>query len=314
MIYITAQPDRIKFYWQLLVQLTNFKEKGIDLSNVHVLVGVEEAVPSKEMLSLKETGAQIFFYPYAKDYRYLSSVRPHILKQHYAAMPELKNSYQFYLDCDVIFNRLPDYSKMPFNGNWYVSDTRSYIGANYIMANGKTIFQDMCNIVGIEQQAVIDREEMSGGCQYILTDVDADYWEKVEKDAIQLFTSFPNFWNPEIKKHDGPNREKYESLGENPVQIWCADMWSVLWNAWLRGKDTIIHEELNFSWANGSMKDYLERPIFHLAGLTDDQQKNENAPHFDKRIYDRSSPVGHDFSHINPSSATFPFVQIIKQL
>lgn len=316
MIYITAQPDRVKFYWQLKVQLANFQEMGINMNDVHVLVGCDLAgEPSELMQSLVNTGAQFFFYPYAQDYRYLSSVRPHILKQHYAKFPELQREYMFYTDCDVIFNRLPDFSKMPQDGSWYISDTRSYLSANYILsASGPQTLQDMCDIVGISVDKVKAREKMSGGCHYLLTDVDAAFWEKVEQDSIALFTSFPNRWNSITEKYEGPNAEKYEALGEKVLlQIWCADMWAVLWNAWLRHKYTFIHDEMSFAWANGSILDFKKKPIFHLSGLNDAEAKNTFAPHFDKRLYEQRTPFNDDLSFVSEQSATYPYVQLVKR-
>jgi hypothetical protein len=315
MIYLTAQPDRIKFYWQLRVQLANFMQMGINMNDVHVLVGQDLPEQSEQMKSLRDTGAQVFFYPYQKDYRYLSSVRPHIIKQHYARFPELQAEYIFYMDSDVIFNRLPNYSKLDLDGSWYVSDTRSYISADYILRDGgPTILKDMCDIVGISPDIVKAREMQSGGCQYILTGVNAAYWEKVERDCIKLFISFPNYWNPNTKKYEGINAEKYAALGEGSVQIWCADMWSVLWNAWLLGKYTFITEEMNFSWGNNLIKEFYKRPLFHLAGVTNDSQNDPHAPHFDKRIFENTVPFGTDLSNVNPQSATYPYSQLIKQV
>lgn len=315
MIYLTAQPDRIKFYWQLRVQLANFERMGINMNDVHVLIGSDLPEYSKEMLSLRDTGAQVFFYPYGKDYRYISSVRPHIIKQHYDAFPSLQSEYIFYMDCDVIFNRLPDYRKMPQDGTWYVSDTRSYLSADYILRDGgPTILKDMCDIVGIDPEIVKAREYMSGGCQYLLTGVDSSFWDKVEKDSIKMFISFPNRWNPTTRKYEGMNADKYAALGEGSVQIWCADMWCVLWNAWLRGKTVLISDELNFSWANNSVKEFYKRPLFHLSGVSVDTQKQANAPHFDKALYNNSVPFGADLSYVNPDSASYPYCQIIKSL
>lgn len=315
MIYMMAQPDRIKFYWQLRVQLTNFLEMGINLSDVHILVGEDMPAQSDEMHSLREMGANVFFYHYERDYRYLSSVRPHIIKQHYERFPGLKDEYVLYMDSDVIFNRLPDFKKLSLDGTWYVSDTRSYISADYILRDGgPTILKDMCDIVGISPEVVKAREYMSGGCQYLLTGVDSRYWEKVERDCIKLFISFPNLWNPHTKRYEGVNADKYRDLGEGSIQIWCADMWAVLWNAWLWGKITLITEELNFSWGDNDIKEYYKRPLFHLAGVTTETQQQPNAPHFDKRIYENSMPFGDNLSFVNPRSATYPYVQLINKI
>jgi len=42
MIYISAQPDSIYFIWQLEIQLRNFRTRGIERQNIHVLIGYDE--------------------------------------------------------------------------------------------------------------------------------------------------------------------------------------------------------------------------------------------------------------------------------
>ena len=47
-------------------------------------------------------------------------------------------------------------------------------------------------------------------------------------------------------------------------------MWSLLWNLWLYDHKTIITKELDFSWATDNLDIYEQRPILHMAGVTDD--------------------------------------------
>jgi hypothetical protein len=303
MIYLTAQPDRIKFYWQLVIQLRNFKEMGIDLNNVHILVGVDGLRPSDEMRSLQSTGAQVFFYPYRSDYTYVSSVRPHILKQHFYCYPELSDQYIFYLDSDVVFNRLPDYRELTLDGRWYVSDTRNYLSAQYILRDGgPELFLDMCAVVGIDPFFVKSRDYYVGGAQYIMKGTTSQFWEKVERDCIKLYQIYSQ------------NREKYQALGEKDIQLWCSDMWAVLWNAWLFRKQTFPSSELTFAWGHGCMEDNKQRVMLHLSGVTERTQKNKWAPHFDKFLFDKEVPFAKVLPVVNPQSASYKYVQYIEAI
>jgi hypothetical protein len=45
-------------------------------------------------------------------------------------------------------------------------------------------------------------------------------------------------------------------------------MWSVLWNGWKLGYETITHSNFDFSWATSSQDDYNKMNIMHNAGVT----------------------------------------------
>jgi hypothetical protein len=322
MIYLTAQPDRIKFYWQLRVQLENFRDMGISMQDVHVLVGNDIDRNSDQMRSLRDTGAKVFFYRYEKEYSYISSVRPNIIKQHFAAYPELTEEYIFYLDADVIFNRLPDFSKMPLDGTWYLSDTRNYISAMYIIGSSSyPTLKKLCQIVDVSPAVVQENEGSSGGCQYLLTGVDQYFWHKVEQDCRNLFMAYPNKWSIEKDRYvAGPGQDptleaEYLAMGDKlKLQIWCADMMAILWNVWRKGYRTVISPEMDFAWAFWDKKAADTKNIFHLSGIDHNTRENEYSPHFDKTVYNTSIPFGDDFSHINPNSATANYVSYIKKL
>lgn len=309
MIYLTAQPDRIKFYWQLLVQLENFRQVGIELRDVHVLVACQGA-PSKEMLSLARTsGARVFFYHHSGDYRYLPAVQPHIIAQHYEQLPELQHEYVFFLDCDVIFSRLPDFSLMAEDGTWYLSQTwvqspdNCYINSRYLRRHSELAFQEMAQVVGIAADRVIRNDAVSGGGHYLLTGVDHYFWQKVEMDSMAMYVWY--------------RRREAEYKRLNPacdVQIWCAGMWSLLWNAWLYGHRTAVHPELAFAWATYHLQDFDRYTMLHMAGVIGGVQAQEPGPHFDKMAYDTRAPFADDFSWINPNSITNKYVQLFKSV
>ena len=68
--------------------------------------------------------------------------------------------------------------------------------------------------------------------------------------------------NNQIKK-DNPS---------HALQIWCADMWAVLWNLWFFNGVVKVSDKLSFSWATSHISDYDKHPIFHNAGVTADRK------------------------------------------
>jgi hypothetical protein len=88
--------------------------------------------------------------------------------------------------------------------------------------------------------------------------LDYDFWDRVERDSENLFTQITALNN--IKKELKPD---YHEL-----QIWCADMWAVLWNGWKLGNQTICHKDLEFAWATSAEKDWFDMNIYHNAGVT----------------------------------------------
>ena len=115
----------------------------------------------------------------------------------------------------------------------------------------------MCQIVGIDEQLVKDNELNSIGAQYLMKGVSWRFWADVERDCENLFRDITATNN--VKKSADP---RYHEL-----QIWCSDMWSLLWNAWKMGKETICHPELEFAWGTSTQEDWDKLNIFHNAGV-----------------------------------------------
>jgi hypothetical protein len=61
-------------------------------------------------------------------------------------------------------------------------------------------------------------------------------------------------------------------------------MWAVLWNGWLRGSETKVVPEMDFSWATDHIKRWEETTIFHNAGVVEVGDK------FYKGIYQNVLP------------------------
>jgi hypothetical protein len=266
MVYICVQPSTFYYAWQVDAMLLSFEKCGINFNNVHI---VSVKYPEKGIdthfknVENKWTQSGVIF-SYYEDTRstnhYISSIRPHLLEKHWMAFPDLQNQSIFYHDSDIALTRPIDNLNNMLNDNIvYLSNTIDYIGAKYIESKGHGIFEQMCKIVGIDKDLVRSREMDSGGAQYILKPgITSEFWKNVYNDSEQLFHQI-TLKNISIKTPD------YHEL-----QIWCADMWAVLWNLWKEGYETKIPKELNFTWATMPKTMWEINSIYHNAGIIEE--------------------------------------------
>jgi hypothetical protein len=262
MKYICAQPASLYYAWQVEVMLNNFMKVGINLNDVEIVCSIDSNIPEEWVKLATNYPARFFFYKDKREKRnYISSIRPNILRQHFVAYPELKKEVIFYHDCDIVFSRPINWNQFEHDKIFYGSDTRWYISYDYIISKGQDVFNSMTDIVCIDPQLIIDNRENSIGAQYILKNIDEHFWKDVENDSENLFTNITKLSND--KKKEDPD---YHTL-----QIWCADMWALLWNIWKRGYETKCHTDLQFSWSTSSEKDYYNHNIMHNAGVTSDE-------------------------------------------
>ncbi len=260
MKYICAQPATQYYGWQIDVMLHSFKTVGVNLEDVHIVCAIHgEIDPYFDLLMRKYTGVVFSFYEDTRhDKSYISSIRPHILKKHFTAFSDLKDEVIFYHDSDIVFTKPLDVSHLLENDISYLSDTISYIGYNYIHSKGEDVLKRMLEVVGIDEEVVKNNKNNSGGAQYLLKGIDKYFWYDVENDCTRLYKHLTAL--NEEKKKQNPN---YHEL-----QIWCADMWGVLWNIWKRSKETQVVDEMNFSWATSSVNEWHKNAIYHNAGVT----------------------------------------------
>jgi hypothetical protein len=115
----------------------------------------------------------------------------------------------------------------------------------------------MCEIVDIPESLIKDNELNSIGAQYLMKGINAQFWADVEKDCERLFHEVTHL-NNEKKQLDPTHHE---------LQIWCADMFALLWNGWKLGAQTICHPDLEFSWGTSTEEDWDRLNIFHNAGV-----------------------------------------------
>ena len=265
--FVCAQPASLYYAWQVEVMINNFMTMGVNPNDIDIVCWKQNgSIPEEWTKLATRYPARFFFYDDTRETKhYISSIRPNILKQHWAARPEIHNDAIFYHDCDIIFTKPPTEwitDIMINDKRWYGSDTRWYIGHDYIKSKGDDILEAMCDIVGISKFDVESNELNSIGAQYLMKSIDYEFWDKVERDSERLFKEITDLNN--IKKSIQPS---YHEL-----QIWCADMWAVLWNGWLRENHTVCHENFNFSWGTSTIEDYHKLNIMHNAGVTQSGQ------------------------------------------
>lgn len=277
--YICAQPDELYFAWQVEVMLDNFLSVGIDPGDIHIVVGIQKHVGEWwYKLIEKYVGVGFFFYDLTwmtigrmdTNLYYAPAIRPYILHKHWKRFPTMKEEIIFYHDCDILFTRTPDFSKFLNDDIWYMSDTRSYIGASYIKSKGEHIYSEMCKIFGIDPTIPIENEYNSGGAQYIMKEVDWRFWRRVQFSCESLYSFLSN--------------------SGTDIQSWTADMWTLLWWAWREGYKTKIDPYLNFSMATDTWPKWDKNLIYHNAGAV----KEHDGKLFIKDQYRSKLPYNQD--------------------
>jgi len=182
--FVSAQPAIPYYTWQVEVMLNNFMEMGINLNNVDIVCWKKDGIIPEAWSKLANNyAARFFFYDdtrVTKDY--ISSIRPNILKQHWQANPELRFETIFYHDCDIIFTKpIKDWitEDMINDDKWYGSDTRWYIGHDYILSKGNDVLTLMSDIVGIGKDVIKKNEKNSIGAQYIMKNLTYYYLNRI---------------------------------------------------------------------------------------------------------------------------------------
>lgn len=309
--FICAQPANLYYAWQVEVLLNNFMEVGINLNYVDIVCAIDDVVSNEWNLLRTSYPARFFFYQDTrKSTKYISSIRPNILKQHFKQHPYLKDEVIFYHDCDILITKPPHTwitDEMLSDKNWYGSDTRWYIGYEYIKSKGDDVLSLMTDIVGISVDIVKENELNCIGAQYLLKGVSSYFWERVEFESELLYENVSKLNNSKIQIDRHTVSPEVSRIPYNPLQIWCADMWAVLWNGWKMGKKTITHESFNFTWATSSAKEFYENNIYHNAGVT---QKNTEL--FFKSNYINELPYNKKLV-IDKNTASYEYFKMIEK-
>jgi hypothetical protein len=299
--YICAQPANDYYLWQVEVVINNFIKNGVAAENIDILLAITDNTISDNWEALKNHYSNVRFFFY-KDLRvdksYIPSIYFNLMKQHLQNKPELKDEVLFLHDSDIVFTKPVNFDSMIAGDVWYLSDTNSYINYDYIQQKGNDVYEAMCEIVGIDKLIPKLMNTNSGGAQYIVKNTTYDFWDKVEKDSINLYRWFCDNEHLHIKKNEN----------DYPIQKWTAGMWSLLWNAWLFGNQTIVDSRLDFTWSTNLIKECEKYSILHNAGVTNDTNRL-----FFKANYINKLPYN-DILDIDETKASYYYWNEIKEV
>jgi hypothetical protein len=290
--FICAQPDDVYFTWQVHLWLESLRKLGHSDKAIVLVFTPNFREPNDKWQKIVDLYPEAEFAFYRDDDNtisdmlgiYVSVLRPYTLMRYFQDHPEMKEKALFYCDCDVYFTEKFNIDQYVDNDVHYLSDTNSYINARYfdskqhdVLPNKleeykqRDILEETTNLCGITRFIAEKSNEDSGGAQYLLKNIDADFWKHVMEDCISIRVSLM-----------AVNREFFESE-DRGFQSWCADMWAVLWNLWRRGDDTKVIPEMEFSWASDPIEKVERLGIFHNAGMVGDYMGE--APTFFKGKY-----------------------------
>lgn len=294
-ILITCQPTDSYFIWQNHLYIESCLDQGFKEEQIHILLyNPKGRVYNTNWDKLKECYPKLNIFVYEDDgvqqYLgiYIPILRPHILKQHFEAFPELQDRTIIYTDSDILWLKSLNINYLLEDDINYVSDANSYLNHSYFESKYKDVLpnkleqarerdflNEVCTIVGIDKQVVIDNNSNTGGVQYILKNVDAAFWKKVEEDVLKIRVHLQQV-----------NREffKDENTG---IQSWCADLWAVQFNLWFFNRQTKVAKELDFAWSTDPISKIDSYPILHNAGIV--SETGNGYPAFYKGKYHQGS-------------------------
>lgn len=299
MIYICAQPAIQYFAWQVDTMLYSFKKQNVNLNDVHVICSMNEGIsPYFYKLKNKYNNVSFFFYNDTREYKdYTPSIKQHLLYKHYLEYPELENESIFLIDSDICLIKPIDFTFLLNDNIWYLSDTISYIGYDYIKSKGDDIMLPMFEIADINENIVKSMQNASGGAQYLIKNVEASYWKEVVDLSHKLYINISKI----------SNEKKAVDESYFPIQIWTAEMWALLWVAWKKGIMTAVAKELNFCWPTDNIEEFKKVSIIHNAGVT--KEKEEEL--FFKGKYIDTIP---DLNlNIDNTKCSYEYYEILKQ-
>jgi len=273
--YVCVQPDDSYYTWQVHMWLESLKNRN-ESDKAIVLIFIpnyREKNPKWQQVIDLYPEAEFHFYKDEHDISsllgvYIPVLRPYTLWRHWKEHPELSDKAIFYCDSDVLFTQHFDTQQFINDETCYLSDTNSYINASYFDSKIKDvlpekleeyktrdILAEIGSVIGIGREEAEKNNEHSGGAQYLLKNIDAAFWNKVMNDCILIRGYLQKI-----------NKEFFENENKG-FQSWCADMWAVLWNLWVREKEVKVINEMGFSWAPDPVEKLKTHPIFHNAGI-----------------------------------------------
>lgn len=274
--FVCVQPDDAYYTWQVHTWLESLKVLGKSDKAIVLVFTPKGRTQNQKWREIEALYPEAeFAYFHDEDginnliKVYIPVLRPYTLMKYFRVKPHMANHAIFYCDCDIVFTDKFNIDNYIDDDVCYLSDTNSYINASYFDSKIKDVKPDkleeyksidvlgaVTSLIGITRETCEKNNNHSGGAQYLLKNVDASFWDKVTSDCITIRRYLQTI-----------NREYFESENKG-FQSWCADMWAVLWNLWLRNQETRVVKELEFSWSTDHISKLERTGILHNAGIT----------------------------------------------
>lgn len=230
--YICAQPDKLRFRWELKVLLGSLLKLGVQRDNIHFLVLLEDRdEPSPEMRRLEQY-AKIYYYKERPEFVsgqvdrvYKPSSKPYLFYRFWQDHPEYVDKAFFFVESDMLVLKVPDIEAV--SGVRFWSDASKAIEPGLLDGHFKK------TPVGTPF-----------GFHCIGSGFTADFWAKVEWDSNVIF---------------------HEMVQKNlPGNRWIAEMRAWMWNSnEQEGITNVIHPELQFMTGEGLKKSFN---LYHQLG------------------------------------------------
>ncbi len=310
MIYLSCQPAIDRYTWEVEVYLENFLKMGVPPQQIHLVNGLDrewKEIPQNwRRLQQKYSSVNFWFYYDTRplDNNYPPSLQAHLLEKHWIHNPQLEKETIFFHDADFILTRPFDFTPFLQDEHWYLSNTISYIGAEYIRSKGEEVLDKMCSIADIDKRFVVYNQGGSGGAQKLIKKVDSEYWKNVYQLSMRFWREVP-LVSERIKKEKQSKGEPYHEL-----QHWTMSMWAELWTGWKLGKSTRVVKEFNFMFATNPIGDWETYPFFHNAGV----MSNDRDKLLYKGDYDTRLPYKLGLLDADETKASFRYYQWVKEV
>lgn len=281
---ISCVPDQSSFVWQTAVNLLNAREYGFS-DKAQVLVFLSHDQLNRgfngkwKYLERKFPESQFFYYPDNENvtrvmvaFEYIPLLRLQMLQKHWKKFPELQEKAIYYHDSDTVFTQYPRFLDLYKDDDInYLSDTKTYLNSDYFESKRKDVSPEkeeafrtidpldkVAKITRTTKDTWIKNKDNTGGAQYLLKNIDLQFWVDCFNDSISIRT-----YLMDINKRFFPSEEK-------GYQSWVADMLSVIGNLWNRNRTVITPPEMNFAWASQYIQEWTNNTIYHDASASPD--------------------------------------------
>jgi hypothetical protein len=331
---IQSCPDDLVFWWQSKVWLKNLQGYG-QSHRARLLIWRPfdrikfERHPRWKELEEEFPEAHFSYYNDTEDilnkfivpYNYIPLLRPHCLERHFREFPELEEDVIYYCDSDTCFTKKYEFEDLIEGNTCYVSNTSSYLGAEYFDSKIKDVkpdkleqykqidvLQGLGAIFGLTREFLVEHNANTGGAQYLLKGINADFWKSVFAGCLYVKRYLVNI-----------NRIYFESEDKG-FQSWVADMVSIIYNLWRLKKTVLCSPSMDFCWATDLIEKWNRVNIYHDAGASATSIRSiEGGEHFlfNKRdmkyVNNFTTPFEEDLSFVSKDYCSYNYVKCIQE-